>query len=117
MPVLPLIDLKADLPRRVEADGVALVLSAPATTSPPSASTVPNLGAPMSEGWVHRGQLVCPWHGSRFRLDDGKPASGPATAPLASYDVCVHDGWVEVRRAPRVGTATPGSTVSAGDTP
>lgn len=116
VPVLRDDDLEADLPRRVEADGVALVLVRSGGEVAAVGQHCAHLGAPMSEGWVHRGQLVCPWHGSRFRLDDGEPASGPATAPLASYDVRVRDGWIEVRRAPRVRTATPGSTVSAGGT-
>lgn len=117
VPVLPADALAEDVPRRVEADGVALVLVRHAGRVSAVGQHCAHLGAPMSEGWVHRGQLVCPWHGSRFCLDDGQPASGPATAPLASYDVRVRDGSVEVRRAPRVRSATPGSTVTTGGMP
>jgi nitrite reductase/ring-hydroxylating ferredoxin subunit len=41
----------------------------------------------MEEGTVEDGCLVCPWHGSRFRLADGSVARGPATSPQLSYDV------------------------------
>ncbi len=44
-------------------------------------------GAPMEDGTVEDGCLVCPWHGSAFRLDDGSVARGPATAPQLSYEV------------------------------
>jgi nitrite reductase/ring-hydroxylating ferredoxin subunit len=113
VPVLGGSELEEDRPRRVEADGVALCLVRSQGRVFAVGQSCAHLGAPMSEGWLHRGQLVCPWHGSRFRLDDGEPVSGPATAPLASYDVRVRAGQVEVRRAPRVPTATPGSTVAA----
>lgn len=117
VPVVAVDELEEHVPRRVEADGVALVLVRSAGEIAAVGQSCSHLGAPMSEGWVYRGQLVCPWHGSRFCLDDGEPASGPATAPLASYDVRVRDGQVEVRRAPRVRTATPRSTVATGGTP
>lgn len=116
VPVLRVDELEDDLPRRVEADGVALCLVRSNGHVFAVGQSCAHLGAPMSEGWLHRGQLVCPWHGSRFQLHDGQPASGPATAPLASYDVRVRGGHVEVRRAPRVRTSTPGSTVAGGGT-
>ncbi|MGW4638253.1 Rieske 2Fe-2S domain-containing protein [Sphaerisporangium sp. NPDC004334] len=58
-------------------------------------------------GPLHQGRLVmdddepcvvCPWHGSTFRLEDGGVVHGPATAPQPSFEVNVRgDGVVQVR--------------------
>lgn len=41
---------------------------------------------------VEKGQAVCPLHGSRFDVDNGKVAKGPATAPLPSVPVKAKGG-------------------------
>ncbi|GII88431.1 hypothetical protein Ssi03_64210 [Sphaerisporangium siamense] len=58
-------------------------------------------------GPLHQGRLklenneacvVCPWHGSTFRLEDGAVVHGPATSPQPSFEVNVRgDGLVQVR--------------------
>ena len=55
-------------------------------------------GAPLHEGELLAGCIVCPWHGSEFALD-GSVVHGPATRPQAAYEVRVVDGQVLVRRA------------------
>ena len=40
--------------------------------------------------------MVCPWHGSEFRLADGSVRHGPATAPAAAFEVEVTEGRVRV---------------------
>ena len=55
-------------------------------------------GGPLDEGWVLNGTLVCPWHGSRFDLKTGQPATGPSTCPQPRYEVRLQDGVVELRR-------------------
>ena len=61
------------------------------------ADTCPHLAAPMSDGELVDGELVCPWHGSTFRLDDGAVVHGPATAPLPCFETRVVDGALEAR--------------------
>lgn len=56
-------------------------------------------GAPLHEGELSGGCIVCPWHGSRFRLTDGSIERGPASSPQPLYETRVTDGRVEVRRA------------------
>ena len=56
-----------------------------------------HLSAPLHEGEVFDGCIVCPWHGSTFRLDDGSVTRSPATAPLPVFEVQVADGAVRVR--------------------
>ncbi|MFC6562302.1 Rieske (2Fe-2S) protein [Actinoplanes utahensis] len=55
-------------------------------------------GGPLSEGQVSDGCVVCPWHGSTFRLDDGAVVHGPAGNDQPVLPVRVRDGLVEVRR-------------------
>ncbi|GFG64419.1 hypothetical protein MKUB_19090 [Mycobacterium kubicae] len=96
-PVLPASALNGK-PVRVEVDGVGLVVC---QTKPGEVSAFgefcPHLAAPMADGWVDRGRLVCPWHGSRFALDSGEVLRGPSTAPLPCYEARLVDGVIEVR--------------------
>ncbi|MGI4975561.1 MAG: DUF2231 domain-containing protein, partial [Janthinobacterium lividum] len=55
-------------------------------------------GGPLDQGWVLDGTLVCPWHGSRYDLETGQPASGPSTCPQPRYEVRVDGDSVELRR-------------------
>jgi len=42
--------------------------------------------------------VICPWHGSTFRLSDGSVRRGPATARQPAFETRVSDvGVVQVR--------------------
>ena len=56
-----------------------------------------HLSGPLHEGELDDGCVVCPWHGSTFRLADGSVRRGPATAPVHAFEVRVTAGRVEVR--------------------
>jgi nitrite reductase/ring-hydroxylating ferredoxin subunit len=60
-----------------------------------------HLGASLSEGHFTaeegQGCVVCPWHGSTFRLSDGAVVHGPATAPMPRFQTRIVDGSVDVR--------------------
>lgn len=103
--VMPEVDLGEDSPRHVDCDGVDMVLIRHTGRIYALGGQCTHLGAPMSQGWLYRGELVCPWHGSRFNPDSGCAATGPATAPLTRYDVRVAADQVEVRRAATSATA------------
>lgn len=96
-PVLPASSLNGK-PVRVEVDGVGLVVC---QTKPGEVAAYgefcPHLAAPMSDGWMDRGRLVCPWHGSWFAAESGEVVRGPAAAPLPCYEARLVDGVVEVR--------------------
>jgi nitrite reductase/ring-hydroxylating ferredoxin subunit/uncharacterized membrane protein len=57
-------------------------------------------GGPLHEGAIADGCVICPWHGSAFRLSDGHVVRGPATGHQPVYDVQVDHGKVSVRRRP-----------------
>ncbi|UXA08910.1 Rieske 2Fe-2S domain-containing protein [Mycobacterium sp. SMC-2] len=96
-PVLPASSLNGK-PVRVEVDGVGLVVC---QTEPGEVAAFgercPHLAAPMADGWIDRGRLVCPWHGSWFAAESGEVLRGPAAAPLPCYEARLVDGMVEVR--------------------
>lgn len=62
-----------------------------------------HMSGPLSEGELtteHGVDCVqCPWHGSVFRLDDGRPVHGPATAPQQRLASRVRDSRLEVKTA------------------
>ncbi|HTX95389.1 MAG TPA: Rieske 2Fe-2S domain-containing protein [Mycobacterium sp.] len=99
-PVLPASSLNGK-PVRVEVDGVGLVVC---QTKPGEVAAFgelcPHLAAPMADGWVDRGRLVCPWHGSWFAAESGEVLRGPAAAPLPCYQARLVNGMVEVRGEP-----------------
>jgi nitrite reductase/ring-hydroxylating ferredoxin subunit len=104
-PVLPVASLHSGTPQRVEVDGVGLVLCQTADGQLAAVGEFcPHLAAPMADGWIERGRIVCPWHGSRFAVETGEVLRGPAPAPLPCYQTRVVDGIIEVRgdgRRPR----------------
>jgi len=57
-------------------------------------------GGPLAEGTVVDGCIECPWHGSRFRLADGRARRGPTVYDQPAYEIRSADGGgYEVRRA------------------
>lgn len=96
-PVLPASALEADTPQRVEAAGGALVLLRNGDQIVAVGERCPHMGAPMADGWIDRGRVVCPWHGSAFEPGTGQVLRGPATAPLPCYPTRVRQGLIEVR--------------------
>ena len=53
---------------------------------------------PLSEGEVDGATIECWMHGSKFDLRTGEALNLPATAPVRTYPVRVHDGHVQVSR-------------------
>lgn len=62
-----------------------------------------HLSGPLSDGEFKveggHGCVVCPWHGSTFRLSDGSVVHGPATSPQPHFEVRVTNGGVEIKLA------------------
>ncbi len=97
-PVLPVASLLNGKPQRVEVDGLGLVLCRTGDGQVAAfGEFCPHLAAPMSDGWVDRGRIVCPWHGSRFDIESGAVIRGPSAAPLPCYQTRITDGMIELR--------------------
>lgn len=91
------VDDLGDDPLRVEVDGEPVVLVRTPQGVAALGATCSHYGAPLDEGEVQDGCLVCPWHGSRFRLSDGSVARGPATSPQRSFEVRTQGTRLQVR--------------------
>jgi nitrite reductase/ring-hydroxylating ferredoxin subunit/uncharacterized membrane protein len=60
-------------------------------------------GGPLQDGTIEGGCVTCPWHASRFALDDGAVVAGPATAPQPRYSVREAAGQLELRAMAEAG--------------
>ncbi|HZO88854.1 MAG TPA: Rieske 2Fe-2S domain-containing protein [Chthonomonadaceae bacterium] len=97
VPVMPDADLPEDTPHRAEVNGVKLVLVRRDGRVYALAETCAHLGGPLSEGQLQGESIVCPWHGSRYALDDGRVLDGPSTFPQPCFEARIHNGQIEVR--------------------
>ena len=79
-------------------DGVPLVLTRWQDRVVAYADRCTHRGAPLHEGTIEDGCIVCPWHASAFELADGTVAQGPASRPQASFETRVVDGRLQGRR-------------------
>lgn len=52
---------------------------------------------PLGEGELEGYEIICPRHGARFDVRDGRALTMPATRPTVSHDVKVDAGDVYVR--------------------
>jgi nitrite reductase/ring-hydroxylating ferredoxin subunit/uncharacterized membrane protein len=81
--------------RRVEVKGQQVLVARTSSGLQAIGNTCSHYAAPLDEGELRDGDdpcVVCPWHGSEFRLSDGAVVHGPATAPQLSYEVRTPSG-------------------------
>jgi len=95
--VLGADELGEDTPVVGRAGEVPVVLVKRGGTVHVLADVCGHAGGPLHEGSVDDGCITCPWHGSTFRLTDGFPVHGPATAPQPAFEARITDGTVQVR--------------------
>ena len=92
-------DLPEGARRRVEIKGIPVVLVRHGGRVYTIGERCSHMGGPLSEGAFEDGTVVCPWHGSRFALADGRVIDGPATMNQPCFEVREASGRVVVRRA------------------
>jgi nitrite reductase/ring-hydroxylating ferredoxin subunit/uncharacterized membrane protein len=97
-------DVPADGMLGVDAGATKIVVARSGSRLYALADRCAHRGGALHEGELSDGCVQCPLHGSRFRLEDGSVARGPAAYPQPAYDVRVRAGRVEVRSP--VDTAT-----------
>lgn len=64
------------------------------------AETCSHFSGPLSEGKLEGDSVVCPYHFSRFALEDGRVLDGPAVHPQPCLEVRSRNGHIELRRPP-----------------
>lgn len=55
-------------------------------------------GAPLNDGTIVERTIECPWHASRFALEDGRVVQGPACAGVPVYDCKIVNDQVQIKR-------------------
>lgn len=113
-----LSDLPDDGMKRVEvktdADGKSkstpILLIRQGSTVHAFGADCPHAGAPLEEGALCHGRLVCPWHKATFDIASGSIVEPPALAPLTRYPVRVENGDVLVSLAPAADAAVSSQT-------
>ncbi|MEV4775199.1 Rieske (2Fe-2S) protein [Microbacterium sp. LWH12-1.2] len=85
---------------RVTADGVPVLLARRGEELRAISAVCSHAGGPLDEGTLDQdGCVTCPWHGSRFRTQDGSVVRGPASVPQPQWEVRVDGGRIFVRSA------------------
>ena len=98
--VLDVADLEPDRPRVVRAGDTDVLLYREGNWVHALWARCTHELGPLAEGTFADGCVICPWHGSTFRLADGKVVRGPAAASQPVYEARVTDGKIEVRALP-----------------
>jgi nitrite reductase/ring-hydroxylating ferredoxin subunit len=97
--VLDAAELEEGRPRVVRAGDTEVLLYRQGDRLHALWASCTHQGGPLAEGDFADGCVTCPWHGSTFRLTDGKVVRGPAAASQPTYQTRVTDGKIEVRAA------------------
>lgn len=97
VPVLAESDLPEGTMRRVEKNGFRILLVRRYGRIHALGEVCSHLGGPLAEGSLEEESVRCPWHGSRFCLEDGHVLDGPATHPQPCLEVRINAGQIEVR--------------------
>jgi nitrite reductase/ring-hydroxylating ferredoxin subunit/uncharacterized membrane protein len=96
-PVVDVAQLAEGQPTSAEVGTVPLLLLRQNGRVHALAKPAPTVAARSTKATWESGTIICPWHGSAFRMEDGEVVRGPATARQPSYATRVVDGTVEVR--------------------
>ncbi len=95
--VLPAAELAEATPTKVTLGTTALVVVRRGDLVFALKETCSHAGGPLAQGTVEGYTVVCPWHGSAFRLSDGAVRHGPATTRQVAYRARINADQVEVQ--------------------
>ena len=101
--VLPASKLPENTPTRAMHQGVPILLVRRGERLFAMAETCSHFSGPLSEGKLEGDSIVCPYHASRFALEDGRVLNGPAVHPQPCLEVRARNGQIEVRRPKTTG--------------
>jgi nitrite reductase/ring-hydroxylating ferredoxin subunit/uncharacterized membrane protein len=90
-------DLPEGKPVLRQADGTPVLLVKTGARVDALVDLCSHQSGPLHEGTIADGCVTCPWHGSRFRLDDGSVVDGPSTHPQPALDVRISGDRLQVK--------------------
>jgi nitrite reductase/ring-hydroxylating ferredoxin subunit/uncharacterized membrane protein len=96
-PVMPEEHLDEGKLTCADAAGIAVVLLKRGRWITAMVNACSHMGGPLCDGTVEGDDIVCPWHGSKFRLSDGANMRGPSAFAQPVLDARIRRGMVEVR--------------------
>jgi nitrite reductase/ring-hydroxylating ferredoxin subunit/uncharacterized membrane protein len=97
--VLPESTLADGEPTRVMYRGAPILLIRRGERLFAMAETCSHFSGPLSAGKLVGDSIVCPYHSSRFALEDGRVLDGPAVHPQPCLAIRARDGQIEVCKA------------------
>lgn len=102
--VARLAQLDESRPLRVQAGSEELILIRQGDQVHAYQGNCPHEGAPLNEGVICGGLLVCPWHKAAFAVDEGAVCEPPALADLRRYKAWVKgdEVWVDDQPLPAI---------------
>ena len=95
--VMPVSDLADETPTQVMLGTTALVVVRRGDLVLALKETCSHAGGPLSKGHLAGDTIVCPWHGSAFRLRDGAVRHGPSSTRQVAYRARISGDQVEVQ--------------------
>ena len=115
--VLPESDLPEGKLKRADYNGVPILLVRRGKHIFALAETCSHLGGPLAEGKLSGNTVQCPWHGSRFALEDGRVLDGPAVHPQPCLEARTRNGKIEVRKIANTAVAKSPSSIEDSQSP
>ncbi len=64
-------------------------------------NSCPHRGAALAEGRIQDGEVICPWHGWRFSLENGACSSLPSSEPATCFEARIENEDVLVQIPPQ----------------
>jgi nitrite reductase/ring-hydroxylating ferredoxin subunit/uncharacterized membrane protein len=96
-PILKESELQDGILTHAEAGGVDVAVLRLRGRLHALANRCSHRGCSLHEGRLENETIICPCHGSTFRLD-GSIVRGPATSPQPAFQIRVDDGIVQIRK-------------------
>jgi NADPH-dependent 2,4-dienoyl-CoA reductase/sulfur reductase-like enzyme/nitrite reductase/ring-hydroxylating ferredoxin subunit len=98
--VARLINLPEDRGVRVETAAHKILLVRTGGQVRAYQADCPHAGAPLEQGVICDGRIICPWHKAAFGVDNGQVCEPPALVQLKQYPVEIEHGVVSVGDEP-----------------
>lgn len=96
VPIAPVGDVHVGERIFVEIDHLSIVVFNIAGQLFAIADLCSHDNGPVGEGELEEYEIICPRHGARFDVRDGKVLALPAVEDIPAYPVRIQDGMIEI---------------------